>query len=198
MNTDTSRPVATSPDSDFTLTIDEALERYAGAGLPRTPRSIQRYCAKGHLECRLIETQIGEKYMVSPASVDKHIAYIEEVSSNSTGRDLTRQDATGRDASRPVGTEAGAPREAIKEGATGSDKSRQVAPETEYLQQLEKRLLDKDGEIVFLRGEVSVKNDQIKDLTERARETNHLIGGLQKMLTPLLGRPDEPRGDSAS
>jgi Phage integrase, N-terminal SAM-like domain len=27
----------------------------------------------------------------------------------------------------------------------------------------------------------------IKDLTERARETNHLIAGLQKMLTPLLG-----------
>jgi hypothetical protein len=52
--------------------------------------------------------------------------------------------------------------------------------------QLEKRLTEKDGEIVFLRGEVAVKNDQIKDLTERARETNHLIAGLQKMLTPLL------------
>jgi hypothetical protein len=41
-----------------------------------------------------------------------------------------------------------------------------------------------------------VKNDQIKDLTERARETNHLIAGLQKMLTPLLGRSAE-RGDDA-
>jgi len=40
---------------------------------------------------------------------------------------------------------------------------------------------------------VAVKNDQIKDLTERARETNHLIAGLQKMLTPLLGRPEESR-----
>lgn len=39
--------------------------------------------------------------------------------------------------------------------------------------------------------EVAVKNDQIKDLTERARETNHLIAGLQKMLTPLLGRSEE-------
>src|SRR5665213_1736792 len=34
--------------------------------------------------------------------------------------------------------------------------------------------------------------DQIKDLTERARETNHLIAGLQKMLTPRWRRPDEP------
>ena len=46
---DQSRHVATSPDSDFTLAIDEALQRYTRAGLPRTPRSIQRYCAKGHL-----------------------------------------------------------------------------------------------------------------------------------------------------
>jgi len=38
-----------------------------------------------------------------------------------------------------------------------------------------------------------VKNDQIKDLTERARETDRLIAGLQKMLTPLLARADEPR-----
>jgi hypothetical protein len=68
MTDDQSRPVATTPDSDFTLTIEEAVERYARAALPRTPRSIQRYCAKGHLDCRRIETQFGEKYLISPAS----------------------------------------------------------------------------------------------------------------------------------
>src|SRR5271154_5518523 len=94
MTADLSRPVATSPDSDFTLTIDEALERYARAGLPRTPRSVQRYCAKGHLDCRRIETEFGEKYLISPASVDKHIAYVEEVRPVATGRDLSRQVAT--------------------------------------------------------------------------------------------------------
>ncbi len=40
----------------------------------------------------------------------------------------------------------------------------------------------------FLRGQVRTKDEQIKELTERSRETNHLIAGLQKMLTPLLGR----------
>jgi hypothetical protein len=91
MTDDLSRPVATSDDSDFTLTIDEALERYARAGLPRTPRSIQRYCAKGHLQCRLIETEFGEKYLIAPTSVDKHIAYIEEVRLAATSPDLSRQ-----------------------------------------------------------------------------------------------------------
>jgi hypothetical protein len=53
-----------------------------------------------------------------------------------------------------------------------------------------------ESENEFLRGQIGVKDEQIKDLTERARETNHLIAGLQKMLTPLLGRPDEPRPDA--
>src|ERR1700688_4434974 len=90
MSADQSRPVATSPDTDFILSIDEALERYARAGLPRTPRSIQRYCAKGHLDCRRVETAFGEKYLISPASVDKHIAYIEEVPPVAASRDLSR------------------------------------------------------------------------------------------------------------
>src|SRR5580704_1265277 len=104
MTDDLSRHVATSDDSDFTLTIDDALERYARAGLPRTPRSIQRYCAKGHLQCRLIETEFGEKYLIAPASVDRHIAYIEEVRIAATSPDLSRHDATSRDWSRYVAT----------------------------------------------------------------------------------------------
>ncbi len=47
----------------------------------------------------------------------------------------------------------------------------------------------------FLRGQIGVKDEQIKDQTERARETNHLIAGLQKMPTPLLGRGDDTRSE---
>jgi hypothetical protein len=187
MTDDLSRQVATSDDSDFTLTIDEALERYARAGLPRTPRSIQRYCAKGHLQCRLIETEFGEKYLIAPVSVDKHIAYIEEVRLGATSPDMSRHAATGRDASRQVATTV-VPEEnreePQREVPTGTDKSPQVT--TAYVEQLE-------SENKFLRGQIGVKDEQIKDLTERARETNHLIAGLQKMLTPLLGRPEETR-----
>jgi hypothetical protein len=188
MTDDMSRQVATSPDSDFTLTIEEAVERYARAGLPRTPRSVQRYCAKGHLDCRRIETAFGEKYLIAPASVDKHIAYIEEVRPVATSRDVPRQDET---AVAPPASQDEPPQAAT----TTPDQSRQVA--TPYVEQLEKRLGEKDGEIAFLRSEVAVKNDQIKDLTERAKETNYLISGLQKMLTPLLGRSGD-RDDTAN
>jgi hypothetical protein len=183
MTDDQSRLVATSPDSDFTLSIDEALERYSRAGLPRTPRSIQRYCAKGHLDCRRVETAFGEKYLISPASVDKHIAYIEEVRPVATSLDMSRQDATGRDEPRHVATtSAPAQGTAGEDAVPGADTPRQVP--TQYVARLE-------GENDFLRQQIGVKDEQIKDLTERARETNHLIAGLQKMLTPLLGRASE-------
>jgi len=183
MSPDQSRQAATRPDSEFTLTIEDTLDRYARAGLPRTPRSVQRYCAKGHLDCRRIETQFGEKYLISPASVDKHIAYIEEVRPVATSRDVPRPVATSRD-SISSGKIDGQPQH---QTATSSDQSRQVA--TEYVSRLE-------GENEFLRHQIGVKDEQIKDLTERARETNHLIAGLQKMLTPLLGAamPPEERG----
>lgn len=179
MSDDAPRPVATRNDSEFILTIEEAVERYARAGLPRTPRSIQRYCAKGHLDCRRMETAFGEKYLIAPASLDKHIAYIEEVRPVAVGHDAPRQVATPS----PENLRDESP---AFRGPTSPDPSRQVAA-GEVVVQLEKRLQEKDGEIAFLRSEVSVKNEQIKDLTERARETNHLIAGLQKMLTPLLG-----------
>src|SRR3954465_8869066 len=91
---DQPRPVAPSPDSEFCLTIEEALERYASAGIPRTPRSVQRYCAKGHLDCRRLETPFGEKYLISPASLDKHIPYILGGGPGAASRDVPRPVAT--------------------------------------------------------------------------------------------------------
>ncbi len=88
MTDDLSRQAATTPDSEYTLSIDEAAARYEHAGHPRTTRSIKRYCAKGHLDCRRIETPFGEKFLIEPNSVANHIAYIEEVPPVATIRDM--------------------------------------------------------------------------------------------------------------
>ena len=179
MNDDESRPVATTDDNEYSLSVDEAAERYAHAGHPRTTRAIQRYCAKGDLDCRRMETQFGEKYVITPTSVAKHIAYIEEVRPVTTGRDESRQAATVVAAELLDGP--------LKiDRTTTDDKPRPVATspdESRYVARLE-------GEVEFLRGQIAVKDTQIGELTERARETNHLIAGLQKMLSPLLGAPN--------
>ena len=179
MTDDLSRQAATIPDSEYTLTIDEASERYEHAGHPRTPRSIQRYCAKNHLDCRRMETAFGEKYLITPSSVAKHIAYIEEVRPSTTGRDLSRHVATSlvRQDSHEEGK---------LNPPTSPDVSRPVA--AAYVERVE-------GENEFLRGQIAVKDKTIEALLERDRETNILVGQLQKMLTPLLGRPAEPADD---
>src|SRR5947207_2615929 len=72
--------------------------------------------------------------------------------------------------------------------ATSPDLSRPVATDNRIVD-----LLEREND--FLGEQIVTKDDQIKDLTERSRETNHLIGGLQKMLTPLLGRGSAARSD---
>lgn len=205
MTTDLSRPVATTPDSEFTLSVDQALQLYVDAGLPRTPRSIQRYCALGHLESRRVDTPSGEKWLITPASVDRHISYIKEVTPP-TSRDLSRQVATGRDTDDAVPSlnhDATSDDNEPRQATTGDDNHRQEPTNIElsrpvatgadtnrYVERLE-------SENEFLRTQIGVKDGQIKEMTERARETNVLIGGLQKMLSPLLGT-GERRGDQTN
>jgi hypothetical protein len=88
-----SRHVAPSPD-DYSLTIEESALRYEHAGHPRTTRSIQRYCAQGHLECIRQEPSFDEKYLITAASVARHIAQIEEIT-RATSRDRARQVRSG-------------------------------------------------------------------------------------------------------
>jgi hypothetical protein len=96
---DTSRDqpghVATGRDTVYALTIEDAAALYERAGHPRTPRSIQRYCASGHLDAIKETTMLGDKYFIDPASVARHIAQIEELIA-------LDQRTTGRDTSRPV------------------------------------------------------------------------------------------------
>ena len=179
MNDDQPRPAAASSDNEFSLSIDEVIELYASAGLPRDRRTIQRYCAAGKLDCRKIEIPYGDQYMVTPASVDRHIAYIKEVRQAQAGRGEPRLVVASHDEETRHDHNNGG-------GTTGRGEPRSTVANDEFVSRYVTRL---EGENEFLRGQIGTKDDQIKDLTERARETNHLIAGLQKMLTPLLGRP---------
>src|SRR6266850_1397896 len=85
-----------SPDHEYTLSIDETAELYARAGHPRTRRAIQKYCALSKLDCHKVKTETGEKYLVAPYSVTRHISYINEVRTVATGRDQTRTGANAQ------------------------------------------------------------------------------------------------------
>jgi hypothetical protein len=165
-----------SPDHEYSLSIDQTAELYAGAGLPRTPRAIQKYCALGKLDCHKVETETGERYLVAAYSIDRHIAYIKEVRTDANSRGQTRTDANVRAQENNDISLSPAP-------ANSSDQPRTAAParapEDRYV-----TLLEREND--FLRGQVSTKDSQIEALLERDKETNTLIHRLQAMLAPLL------------
>jgi hypothetical protein len=167
-----SRPAATTDEHGFLLSVEEAADRYAAAGHPRTIRAIQKYCRRGDLESQKVETTYGERYLITPASIDRHIAMIIE-RSQASGREQPRPDATVRSSDAPLKSNLQAP-EDIRE------QPRPAASEFQdrYITHLEK-------ENTFLREQNTV-------LLERVKETNILTGRLQEMLTPLLGSSDRP------
>jgi hypothetical protein len=172
MNDALARSAAPLDESAYTLSIDEAADRYAAAGFPRPTRRLQKYCARGDLDCRKVETSSGEKYLITAESIERHIAYIKQTAT-AAGRVPTRPDASGR-ASQ---TQTDKP---SKGGASEPAQARPGAPDFQgrYIEHLEK-------ENSFLREQNTV-------LLERVKETNILTGRLQEMLTPLLGHSTDP------
>lgn len=215
---DMSGPVATGRDTDFTITIEEAAELYAKAGHPRTLRTIQRYCASGHLDCMKAATALGDKYYVAPQSVARHIAQIVELNElggrptfrdlsrpaaspaneqtshapTATSDDVARQAATPQPASNPQNSAVESERQAPTEPA---DKSRPVATDdalaVTQLKMYEREVERLRDDREFLQQQIHTKDRQIEALLERDRETNYLVQGLQQLLKPLLGAPQQ-------
>src|SRR5260370_34851982 len=89
------RPDANTDERAYTLTVEEALPRYQAAGHGRTARAVQKYCARGDLDCIKEDTEYGQRYRITPASVARHLEQIEQVS-QAKGRDHSRPDASVR------------------------------------------------------------------------------------------------------
>ena len=197
---DLSRHAATSDDSDYSLSIEEVVARYEAAGIPRTMRSVQRYCAKGDLDAHRIETPFGEKFLITPASVDRHIAYINEVRPVATSRDPSGHAATtvAPQTRDEIGIEVATtsgdrPRQAATDEALSHPVIGQPEPVSPLVAADDRVAVLLERENDFLRGQIAVKDKQIEALNERVFETNSLTAGLQKLLTPLLGRAEAPK-----
>jgi hypothetical protein len=179
------RPAAPLDESAYTVSIEEAADRYAAAGFPRPIRRLQKYCARGDLECRKVETPSGEKYLITPESIERHIAYIKETS----GRAQARPGAAGRPqiSSQEKEVDESAPQH-VRTRLDASERA-QAQPgsfdfQGRYLEHLE-------TENQFLREQNTV-------LLERVKETNILTGRLQEMLTPLLAPARAGEGSQVS
>lgn len=178
MNDTPARPAAPLDKSAYTLSIDEAADLYAAAGFPRPTRRLQKYCARGDLDCRKVETSSGEKYLITHELIERHITYIKETKAAS-GHVQTRPSAAGR----TLDLQTNKPR---IEGAAEPAQARPGAPDFQ-----ERYVAHLETENSFLREQNTV-------LLERVKETNILTGRLQEMLTPLLSPERQPQAKAVA
>lgn len=178
MNDAQPRPAAPLEESAYALSIDEAADRYAAAGFPRPTRRLQKYCARGDLDCRKVETSSGEKYLITAESIERHIAYIKKTRA-AAGRAPTRLDASER---APELQTDKPPKESAAEPAP----ARPGAPDY------------RERYIGHLETENSFLREQNTVLLERVKETNILTGRLQEMLTPLLTSERQPNATTVA
>ena len=89
-----------------TLSVVEALTIFEQAGVPRSARTIHRYCRSGILACIRTDTELGERFLIDRTSVDNRIEHLQklqhllETTSVATRPDVTRYDGSGRAAAR--------------------------------------------------------------------------------------------------
>src|SRR3954451_8977048 len=142
---DQPRQAATTPDSEYSLSIEEVGDLYAQAGLPRDLRTIQRYCRRGRLDARLVEFPYGEKYLITPTSVERHIAFLKELHLAAADRGEPGPAAATVVQEKPEDAEE-------RQAATSTDQPRLTAANDDGLS---RHVAGLEEQVSFLRSEIA-------------------------------------------
>jgi hypothetical protein len=87
--------------SRHTLTIKQAADLFASLGVPRSPRSVQRFCELKHVDCIRVQGERTERYFIDPLSVERYAKELKQLESISQlGNDIPRHDASLHDVTR--------------------------------------------------------------------------------------------------
>jgi hypothetical protein len=175
-----------------TITIPEALQFTISIGLTLGKSTLQRWAMKwtglgfrSPVRALLVTTRTGNSYRLS--RTDFEVWSIEQ-KSNLRPATPTRPIEVPTPPAQPtpmVRTSTESERAVVppREPATPA-----ADPKDQLIAQLA-------SENTFLRGEITIKNEQLKDATDRSKETNILIHGLQNLVLRLTGQLPAPRGD---
>ena len=164
--------------TDATIPTREAVPLFATRGVPRSQRSIERYCKEGKLEAHLDPDE--EIYYIDEKSVAELITLLVEIKNRHSTEPATPSDSVGDDGGqRPTSTD--------REGD----------------EELENELKKRDDQILNLRIDVRAKEQAIvflKDQMEADRnllvETTRRLGHIEERLgieVPKKVEMDEER-----
>ena len=172
-----------------TFTVKQVWQQLFDAGVPRSERRIKYFCQNGSLDAGYLPSPTGDQWYINPVSVPGLIGELKQfdeqkqrrhqhaaAGTNSPEKSLNNNsDAAGSSMLEPAATE-------LKNKDGGGLMQHAAAG---YVSQLEKRIEEKDDVITLLKGQLVAKDEQITRHSERERETNLLIRGLQNLVLRL-------------
>ena len=192
---DTSRRDATQPDtSRHTLTIKQAAGLFAELGVPRSPRSIQRFCELNNIDCIRVKGEKTERYFINRPSVERYAQELKQLENISRiENDTSRHDAPQRDVSRNDATR----REAAVATEPVDDSSDEVTTLRERVGTLEKEKfqlsIDRAAKEQVISQMVDERRGWLGQITQQSREIGRLEMQVQQLAAP---KDDTSRHDA--
>ena len=196
---DTASHGAPQPDNGeqrHTLSVHDVGAALVVAGVPRSHRQIIRYCETAMLDAVKVPGPTGAQWFVSPASLPKAIGDLKQWEAQRARQTAPQPDMSSHvTAEQPNNVNSdtasdGTPQHAVADKETSPKGSATEPAMARYVEQLEKRIDEKDDVIGLLKGQLVAKDEQIGELSTRYRETHSLLGAMQRMFAPLLGQAD--------
>lgn len=170
--------------SHYSLTIEEAVLLFEEAGLPRSKRSIQKACKRGHLDCTLGETNTGQRYFITGDSVHRRIEELKQIESRES-RDDSRTDADRRGEARTDANRRDTSQPRAEEEISGSEsvgfreRIRTLELENVNLK------IDNKGKELFINRMVEERQElltQVREGWQEAMRLSSSVGRLEERL----------------
>jgi hypothetical protein len=183
---------STSPVPDASrqnLTIEEASELFNQAGVPRSSRTISRYCEQGILEAVFMDTEKNQRYLISRESVDRRIKEVKQIIETNrvmNQQDMPRRDKTQHDTSSQFKTNSQST--AHTDGVADTTNSEAVtALKTELKKLNEDNLqlrIDKSAKEQFINRLIEEREKVMRQAIQLSREVGRLENQLLQLEAP--------------
>jgi len=197
MNDDTTRIDASQRDAArHSLTTAQAAEVFAELGVPRSKRSVQRFCESGHLDFVAVKGPRGDEFFISRQSVERYAEELRQIDAIATIGDEARHDAPQRDAARDDAPKRDSKDETLTRSA---DVRRDPGEDSAELKRREDEILNlridnraKEQVITMLRDERRDMQMQLHDVTYRLGASETRVS----LLEAAKPEDDTPRHDA--
>ena len=172
--------------SRHTLTIKQTAELFAKHGVPRSPRSVQRFCDQENIDCIRVKGNKTERYFVDPISVERYAQELIQLENIShIGAEVTRHDASQYDTSRHDATSDSVAPNVTKHTHDTADESAELRSRIDVLDKENLQLkIDRAAKEQFIGQMLDDRRTWLTQLTEQSREIGRLEMQVQQLAAP--------------